>query len=117
MYKRSLARMCKRAQKLGGAPDIKDFMLFAYDPSPWKSELYLAVTKEIPEPDIVKLTGTYVSMVFDGPYSGVPRYIKTMDEYLDTMKMKPKKYFFCYTTCPKCAQKFGHHYIVALSEI
>jgi effector-binding domain-containing protein len=109
--------MWARAQKLGIAPDTKDFLLLAYDPSPWKSELYIAVTKEIPEPDVVKLTGTYVSMVFDGPYSGVPRYIKTMEEYLDTLKKKSKKYFFYFTTCPKCAKKFGHNYIVALSEV
>jgi hypothetical protein len=117
MYKKTLTRMWARAQKLGIAPDIKDFLLLAYDPSPWKSELYIAVTKEIPEPDIVKMTGSYVSMVFDGPYSGVPRYIKKMDEYLETLKKKSKKYFFYFTTCPKCAKKFGHSYIVALSEV
>jgi hypothetical protein len=117
VYRKALTRMWERAQKLGIAPDIKDFLLLAYDPSPWKSELYIAVTKEIPEPDIVKLTGTYISMVFDGPYSGVPKYIKKMDEYLETLKKKSKKYFFYFTTCPKCAKKFGHNYIVALSEV
>ena len=116
-YRKTLTRMWARAQKLGIAPDIKDFLLLAYDPSPWKSELYIAVTKEIPEPDIVTMTGTYVSMVFDGPFSGVPKYIKKMDEYLETLKKKSKKYFFYYTTCPKCAKKFGHNYIVAVSEV
>jgi len=117
MYKKVLKDMWERAQELGIAPDVKDFMIFAYDPSPWKSELYLAVTKETPEPDVVKLTGTYVSMVFDGPYSGVPKYIKKMDEYLSSLKKQSKKYFFYFTTCPTCAKKFGHNYIVALSEV
>ena len=117
MYKRTLTRMWERAKGLGIAPDIKDFLLLAYDPSPWKSELYLAVTREAPGADVIKMTGTYVSKVFDGPYSGVPKYITEMEGYLKTLAKKSKKYYFYFTTCPKCAKKFGHNYIIAVSEI
>jgi hypothetical protein len=82
VYRRTLTRMWKRAKTLGAAPDIKDFLLLAYDPSPWKSELYVALTKHVPELDVVGLSGTYVSMVFDGPFSEVPKYMKQMDGYL-----------------------------------
>lgn len=30
---------------------------------------------------------------------------------------KAKKYYFYYTSCPKCAKKFGHNYIVAFAEV
>jgi hypothetical protein len=109
--------MWDKAKRLGIAPELKDFLLLAYDPSPWKSELYVAVTKEVPEAGAVKMTGTYVSMVFDGPYSGVPKYIKEMERYLSSLQKKSKKLFFYYTTCPKCAKKWGHNYVVALSEV
>jgi hypothetical protein len=109
--------MWEKAKRLGIAPELKDFLLLAYDPSPWKSELYLAVTKDSPDGSSVRLTGTYVSMVFDGPYSGVPKYIKEMEIYLSAQQKKSKKYFFYFTTCPKCAKKWGHNYIVALSEV
>jgi NMD protein affecting ribosome stability and mRNA decay len=117
MYRRVISRMWQRAQGLGIAPDVKDFLLFAYDPSPWKSELYLAAMKDIPEKDITKLSGTFVSMVFDGPYSGVPKFMKEMDGYLRSTNQTSKKYFFYYTTCPKCAKKYGHNYIVALAQV
>jgi len=117
MYRRVLKEMWERAQALGIATDRKEFLLLAYDPSPWKSELYLAVTRVTDQPDSVALSGTYVSMVFDGPYSGVPGFISIMDGYLETMKKKSKKYFFYYTTCPACAKKFGHNYIVGVSEV
>jgi len=117
MYKRTLARMWEKAKGLGIAPDMKDFLLLAYDPSPWKSELYLAVTREAPSADVATMTGTYVSRVFDGPYSGVPKYITEMEKYLKTLAKKSKKYYFYFTTCPKCAKKFGHNYIVAVSEV
>jgi len=117
MYRKVLTRMWEKAKRLGIAPELKDFLLLAYDPSPWKSELYLAVTKDSPDGSSVRLTGTYVSMVFDGPYSGVPKYIKEMEIYLSAQQKKSKKYFFYFTTCPKCAKKWGHNYIVALSEV
>jgi hypothetical protein len=117
VYRRTLTRMWERAKTLAAAPDIKDFLLLAYDPSPWKSELYVALTRRVPEPDVVGLSGTYVSMVFDGPFSDVPKYIKQMDGYLQTRSQKSKKYFFYFTTCPKCAKKYGHNYIVALAQV
>jgi hypothetical protein len=49
MYRKVLARMWDKAKHLGIAPDLRDFLLLAYDPSPWKSELYLAVTKDSPD--------------------------------------------------------------------
>lgn len=117
LYRKAITRIWEKAKRLGIAPDLKDFVLLAYDPSPWKSELYLAVTKDSPDGTSVRMTGTYVSMVFDGSYSNVPRYIKEMEEYLGSQQKKSKKFFFYYTTCPKCAKKWGHNYIVALSEV
>ena len=117
IYRKVITRIWEKAKRLGIAPDLKDFLLLAYDPSPWKSELYLAVTKDSPDGTSVRMTGTYVSMVFDGPYSQVPKYIKEMEGYLSSQQKKSKKYLFYFTTCPKCAKKWGHNYIVALSEV
>jgi hypothetical protein len=89
----------------------------AYDPSPWKSELYMNVTKEVPGAENVKLNGTFVSKVFDGPYSHVPKYLKEFNKYLNLIEKKAKKIYFYYTTCPKCAKKYGHNYIVAFAEV
>ena len=64
--KKTICRMWEKAQDAKAAPGIKDFLLLAYDPSPWKSELYMTVTKEIPGAENVKLSGIYLSKVFDG---------------------------------------------------
>ncbi len=113
---KEIGKLWKLAGDLGSAPDMKDFLLLMYDPSPWKSELYLSVTKTHADAPIVAMTGTFVSKVFDGPYNAVPRYIKEMEEYLESTGKKAVKYFFYYTTCPKCAKKYGHNYIVAFAE-
>ncbi len=117
VYAKAITDMWKKAQDAGAAPEMKDFLMLAHDPSPFKSELYLAVTKEIPGEEIVRLSGNFISKVFDGPYNAVPKYIREMDQYLAAMGKASKKYYFYYAYCPKCAKKYGHNLIVAFAEI
>lgn len=117
MMGKVIGRMWKKAQDAGAATEMKDFLLMAYDPSPWKSELYMSVTKEVTATENVKLNGTFVSKVFDGPYNKVPKYLNEFRRYLELINKKAKKYYFYYTTCPKCAKKYGHNYIVAFAEV
>ena len=116
-FKRTVGRMWQKVQDAEADPDIKDFLLLAYDPSPWKSELYMTVTKEIPGAQNVKLSGTYLSKVFDGPYNAVPQWMKEMEKYVSSKGKKTKKYFFYFTTCPKCAKIYGHNYAIAFAQV
>jgi predicted nucleic-acid-binding Zn-ribbon protein len=112
-----IKRMDKAAREAGAAVPVEDFLLLAYDPSPWKSEMYMAVTKEVPDAKNVRLTGNYISKVFDGDYNEVPIWIKEFEQYLGNLGEKAKKYYFYYTICPKCAKKYGHNYVVAIAEV
>lgn len=116
-YGRAITRMWEKATLAGAAPERKDFFMMAHDPSPFKGELYMAITKEIPGEDNVRLSGTYMSKVFDGPYSHVPKFMALMDGHLASIKMKAKKYYFHFAYCPKCSKKYGHNYIVAIAEV
>lgn len=109
--------MWNKAQEAKAAPEMNDFLMLAYDPSPWKSEFYLAVTKEVPETENVTFSGTFLSKVFDGSYHSVPQWIKQMDAYVASQAKKTKKYYFYFTTCPKCAKLYQHNYVVAFAEI
>jgi len=62
----------------------------AYDPSPWKSELYLAVAKEVPGAKNVALSGAFFTKVFDGPYNAVPKWIKEMDSQIASQARLPR---------------------------
>lgn len=95
----------------------EDFLMLAYDPSPWKSELYLTVMKEVPGLEFATISGAFISKVFDGPYNAVPQWIKEFDEYLGKKNQKALKYYFHYAYCPKCAKKYGHNYVVAFAQI
>lgn len=114
---KTIGHMWEQAQQADATPDMKDFLMLAYDPSPWKSEFYLSVTKEVPGGENVKLTGTFLSKVFDGPYQNVPKWIKEMDRYIAKQGKTTQKYYFYFTTCPKCAKIYGHNYVVAFAQV
>lgn len=116
-FQRTVERMWQKIQDAKAELETKDFLLLAYDPSPWKSELYMTVTKEVPGAENVTLSGTFLSKVFDGPYNAVPKWIKEMEQYVSSKGKKTKKYFFYFTTCPKCAKLYGHNYAVAFSQV
>jgi len=112
-----MTRMWKKAQDSGAAPELNNFLVLVTDPSPWKSEYFMYVLKEVPDAENVKFSGKFISKVFDGPYNSIPKYIKETEKYITSLGEKVKRYYFYYTTCPKCAKKTGHNYIVAFAEV
>jgi hypothetical protein len=117
VYGKTIGRMWKKVEYAGAKTEIKDFLMLAYDPSAWKSELYVNVTKEVAGAENVKLSGKFVTKVFDGPYNAVPKWMKEMEQYLAKIGKKSKKYYFYYTSCPKCAKIYGHNYVVVFVEV
>ena len=114
---RTITKLWQQAQAEGIAHAESDFLMLAHDPSPWKGEFYLNVKSPAAKADNLKLSGKFETLVFDGPYSHVPKFIKQMDKTLADKSMKASNYFFYYTTCPKCAKKYGHNYIVAFAQV
>jgi hypothetical protein len=110
-------RMFAKIQKVNAAPKDEDFLMLAYDPSPWISELHMTVTKEVPDAEMVKLSGEFFSMVFDGPYNAVPKWIVELKAYLDKENKPMKKIYVHYAYCPKCAEKYGKNYAIVFAQI
>ncbi|MFC1898739.1 hydrolase [Chloroflexota bacterium] len=117
LFKKKVIRMWQKIEKAGAKPDMADFLMLTYDPSPWKGEIYMTVTKEVPDAENVRLSGTYLTKVFDGPYNSVPKWVKVMDDYVKEKGCKAKKYYFYFTTCPECAKIYGHHYAITFAEV
>jgi hypothetical protein len=115
--KKTIGRMWKMAQDSKADPKIEDFLLLSYDPSPWRSELYMSVTKEVPTAENVRLSGTYITKVFDGPYNSPPKWIKEMERFVESKGKKAMRYLFYFTTCPRCAKVYGHNYAVVFAQV
>lgn len=95
----------------------KEQLVLSDEKSPWGSDVYIAVDKEVPQADMEKISGTFMSKVFEGPYRDMRKYIKEMKAYMQQQGKELKKHYFYYTYCPKCAKAYGKNYIVILAQI
>lgn len=114
---RVITRMWRQLHDADALPSPKDALMLAYDSSPWKSELYLAATKKVPGGQMRRLSGTFISRVYDGPYRDVPKWIKIQESYLTGRGLTPKRHYFYYTTCPKCAKRYRHNYVAIITNV
>lgn len=118
MISKKISRMCKAIEKNEAAsPDKKDTLILFRDPTPFKGEIYISVEKNIPSENNVEISGDFVSRVFDGGYSNIPRFVKEMDRYLEEIGKKAKDYYIHYAYCPKCAKKFENNYMILFAKI
>jgi len=105
----------------GAQPEPKDTMVLqCVDPcSPWWAHVYITATKEeVPGATMTKLSGTYLTKVYEGPYSDTGKWVKDMHAHVEKKKGKAaSKMFAWYTTCPKCIKVHGKNYVVLLAQI
>jgi hypothetical protein len=92
-------------------------LMLSDENSLWGSDIYIEVTKPIPGAKMEKISGTFLTKVFEGDYKNLGVWIKEMNEYVESKNKKIKKMYFFYTTCPACAKYYGKNYIVILAKI
>ncbi len=110
--------MVRNMQKIEAAGAKSDEAIVLSDEnSLWGADVYIAVGKEVPGADNVTLSGTFLSKVFEGPYQRVPKWIQETRSFVASRGRQIKKLFCYYTTCPKCAKKYGKNYVVILAQV
>jgi len=85
--------------------------------SKWNMDLYIEVTKAIPHAQNARLSGSFLSKVFEGPYRNTGLWCREMAEWVRSKGKVIKRYFTYYTTCPKCAKHYGKNYVVIVAEV
>lgn len=83
----------------------------------WGADVYIEVTKDVPGANMTTLSGTFLSKVFEGPYSNLRKWIEEMKAYVQGKGKQLRKLYFFYTTCPKCAKKYGKNYVAILAQV
>jgi hypothetical protein len=95
---------------------ILDFLCLSDHTSMWNMDIYLAVDKEIPELENITISGKFFSKVYEGPYRYTGKWCKDFDAVARNRNMSIKKRYMWYTTCPKCAKKYGKNYVVIMGK-
>ncbi len=87
-----------------------------YETSPWRADHYFAVAREVPGQTNVRLSGDYLTKVFEGPFRDAPRWFAALQDAVRAHGRTPGRSYFFYTTCPKCAKVYGKNYVVGIAE-
>lgn len=95
----------------------KQSFMMTDEKSLWGSDVYIEVSKDVPGFEMTKISGNYLTKVFEGEFKNIGLWIKEMQEFVKSRGKEMKKIYFYYTTCPACAKKFGKNYVVILAEI
>jgi len=104
--------MIKAADALAPQP-----LMLSDENSLWGSDVYIAVSKEVPQAEMVRISGTFLTKVFEGPYKSAGKWVKEMQAYVKAKGRETKKLYLFYTTCPACAKVYGKNYTVLLAEV
>jgi hypothetical protein len=98
--------------------DYPEFWL-AKDTGLFSAKMFFAVNRVNPrDPNVIMLSGTYVTRGFQGPYKNMGNYIRVfMEQVHQKYGLKPKDLLFWYVNCPKCAKKQGGPKIVIFGKI
>ena len=92
-------------------------LVLADENSLWGADVYIEVTRDVPHAKMAALSGTFLCKVFEGPYRNMRQWIAEMKAFVQSKGKSLQKLYFFYTTCPKCAKKYGKNYVAILARI
>ena len=99
------------------APDMLDTLMLFMGPSPSQSNIYLSVTKNVPNANNVTLSGEFKTHVQQGNYENVGHMINQMNADLADHKIAVKNIYAHYAYCPQCEASVGHNYTTLFAEV
>ena len=110
-----MVKNMERIQQAGALVPVP--VMLSDEKSLWGADIYIAVAKEVPGAEMAKVSGTFLTKVFEGPYKNAGKWAREMKAYVEAKKREIEKMYFFYTTCPKCAEYYGKNYTVILAKV
>jgi hypothetical protein len=111
----AMKRLDKKVRKAGAT--IPDSLCLSDHTSRWNMDVYLAVDKEIEGAENVRLSGKFLSKVYEGPFQNTGKWCKDFENFAKSKGLTIKKLYMWYTTCPKCAKKYGKNYVAVIAQV
>lgn len=110
-----MRRVDKKVRDAGAS--MPDFLCLSDHTSKWNMDIYIAVDKEVSGIENASLSGRFYSKVFEGPFSDTGKWCKDYESIAKSKGMDIKKWYMWYTTCPKCAKKYGKNYVAIMAQV
>ena len=94
-----------------------DSLCLSEHTSVWNMNLYLAVDKEVEGALNTRISGNFYSKVYEGNFNKTGEWIKDFESKMKEQGLQHTKLYMWYTTCPKCAKKYGKNYTVIIAML
>ena len=114
-FGRAMRRLHAMAEAAGAS--VPDHLCLSQHVSPWRMELFLAVDRKVPGAENVSMSGKFFSRVYEGEFRDTGKWMDDAGKEAAARWYDIRRWFLWYTTCPKCAKKYGKNYVVALGEL
>lgn len=114
-YGAVMTRATQAVEAAGAQTDSR--IILTDENSLWGADVYVEVSKEVPGAKMASISGTFLCKVFEGPYSDIGKWMSEMSTWVGDQGKTIRKLYFYYTTCPKCAKKYGKNYVVLLAQV
>jgi hypothetical protein len=111
VMKRFDVKMKKAGSQVPGSLVLSDHT------SKWNMDVYLAVDREIPDSENAAISGRFFSKVYEGDFKETGKWCKDFEGLAKNKGLEIKKLYMWYTTCPKCAKKYGKNYVVIIAQV
>lgn len=94
-----------------------DMLLLSDENSLWGADVYLEVAKDVPGAEMASISATCLAQAYEGSYRDIPRWVTDLKVKVAAKGKVLKKFYFYYTTCPKCATTYGENYVVLFAQV
>ena len=97
--------------------DEEPLMMFSKEESMFSSILLISLKRDTEDLETEKLSGRYISMIFENGYRQTPKWIKEVERYVEKQGKVAGELLFWYVTCPRCAKKYGKTQTVIFAKV
>ena len=104
-------------QVSGVGTSLNDNICLSHHTSKWKMDIYLEVDRQIPDARNVELSGKFFSKVYEGPFKDTGKWGADFNKAAKLKGFSVDEQFTWYTTCPKCAKKYGKNYVALIGKV
>jgi len=108
-------RIMNKVEAVGGG--CPDWLALSDHTSMWNMDLYVEVDRMIPNAINTNFTGKFISKVYEGNFKETGKWMDDFKSFAKAEGVTIGKTYMWYTTCPKCAKKYGKNYVVIIGKI
>jgi len=95
----------------------KETMILSDENHLFSTNIYISTKKMVPKVHDVKVSGVFLTRVFEGSYKNMNKWKKEMESYVKLQKKELKHLYYYYPTHNKESKEKKKNYVILLAEI